>query len=202
MDHFLSLPEEKQHRIISGALTVFGQNSYKKASVSDIASAANISKAMVFYYFGSKKALYLYLTEWCANIIMDAVSSKMDLQITDFFDRLKMVSELKVSVMKHHPSILPFIYRMINETDGEVKEELSRMRTRRAQTGWDFFLEGMDISCFKEDIDTSLLTKFLTWAAEGFASEWSLEDGPERFDAFMVDYNRCLDMMKRHFYKS
>lgn len=61
LDKFLALPKEKQKAILDGAMQVFGSAPYKKASVGDIAKAAGISKGMVFYYFGSKKELYLFL---------------------------------------------------------------------------------------------------------------------------------------------
>ena len=44
---------EAEYPIIDAALAIFGINGYKKASVSDIAAAAGISKAMVFRYYFS-----------------------------------------------------------------------------------------------------------------------------------------------------
>lgn len=56
MEKFLSLPMEKRNLIIDAALKSFGLHGYKKASISDIASSAGISKAMMFHYFGTKKS--------------------------------------------------------------------------------------------------------------------------------------------------
>lgn len=61
MEKFLNLPVEKQNIIIDAALKNFAVHGYKKTSISDIASSAGISKAMVFHYFGTKKELYVYL---------------------------------------------------------------------------------------------------------------------------------------------
>jgi len=65
MEKFLNLPMEKQNSIIDAALKTFAVHGYKKTSISDISSSAGISKAMVFYYFGTKKELYLYLVNTC-----------------------------------------------------------------------------------------------------------------------------------------
>ena len=51
LEKFLSLPIDKQDIIVNAALTCFGINGYKKTSISDIAAAAGISKALIFHYF-------------------------------------------------------------------------------------------------------------------------------------------------------
>lgn len=108
MEKFFSLPIEKQNVIINDALRTFGANGYKKASVSAIAAAAGISKAMVFHYFGTKKALYLYLVNLCGGIMMNEIIKEFDNSITDFFERIKMSSGIKVSVMKRYAAIPSF----------------------------------------------------------------------------------------------
>ncbi len=54
-ERFFLLQEEKQNQIINSAYKVFATNSYKKAPMSEIADAGNISKALLFHYFGNKK---------------------------------------------------------------------------------------------------------------------------------------------------
>jgi len=62
--------------ITDAALKSFGTNGYKKSSISDIATGAGISKAMIFHYFGTKKALYLYLMDLCGNMLMNEMNAK------------------------------------------------------------------------------------------------------------------------------
>ena len=59
-EEFFNLPKEKQLRIINAGFEVFGKNEYKRAVTDDIAAKAGISKGLLFYYFGNKKALYMY----------------------------------------------------------------------------------------------------------------------------------------------
>ncbi|KLU62802.1 HTH-type transcriptional regulator BetI [Peptococcaceae bacterium CEB3] len=82
-------------RQFEAALRAFSTNGYKKASASDIANAGGISKAMVFHYFGSKKALYLYLIEFCSNMFKTEMNDNLDITVTDFFDRIKMITVLR-----------------------------------------------------------------------------------------------------------
>src|SRR5690625_358370 len=69
LEKFLNLTKEKQNSIIDSALKIFAKHGYRKTSISDIAKSAGISKAMVFHYFGTKKDLYLYLVNTCADSI-------------------------------------------------------------------------------------------------------------------------------------
>lgn len=200
MDKFFNLSIEKQNVIINAALRTFGANGYKKASVSDIAAAAGISKAMVFHYFGTKKALYLYLIDLCGTIMMNEVNEKFDESITDFFDRIKMSTSIEISVMKKHSAIPSFLTSVYFEKDEEVKNDIKAI----LESGEDFrnriAFDGVDTSKFKDEVDLKLLMKMLSWIADGYAKQ--LSDKPAiDFDAMLEEFNKCLDMLKNNFYK-
>ena len=112
MEKFFRLPVEKQNIITDAALKSFGTNGYKKSSISNIATSAGISKAMIFHYFGTKKALYLYLMDLCSNILTKEMDEKFDNTVTDFFGRILISTNIKISVMKKHPEALSFLTSM------------------------------------------------------------------------------------------
>lgn len=60
-EKFYALPEEKRQRILNAGYFVFSQNSYKKSSMNEIATQAQISKSLLFFYFRNKQELYLFL---------------------------------------------------------------------------------------------------------------------------------------------
>ena len=170
LEKFESLPAEKQNAILNGAMSCFAANGYKKASASDIAGAAGISKAMVFHYFGTKKALYLYLLDYCCQMMVGEIQEKMDPTVTDFFDRIKQATVIKLSVLGKHPAMLGFLEGTYFETDEEVrgavqayytKEEWEQVRTRLT-------LENLDVSKFKDTADPALVLKMLVRYAYGY----------------------------------
>lgn len=200
MEKFLSLPLEKQNTIIDAALICFGTNGYKKASVSDIATAAGISKAMVFHYFGTKKALYLYLIDLCGNTLMNEVNSKFDASVTDFFDRIKLAADIEISVMKQHPGIISFISSVFYEIDEEVKTDIKAILPKGEDFRSKFVLTGMDASKFKDEVDPKLVLKMLTWVSEGYMSELP---SVASFDIEVMSkvFEECLNLLKNNFYK-
>lgn len=202
MDKFLSLPLEKQNIIIDAALSVFGTNGYKKTSVSDIAAAAGISKAMVFHYFGTKKALYFYLIQMCGQTITNEVNQKFDNSVTDFFDRIMLATDIEISVMKKHPTIPQFINSVYFEQDREVKEEIQTLLA--GSEGEQFrnriVLEGMDATKFKDGVEPKLVMKMMLYFTYGYLN---MSPGVMKTDLDMLykDFKDCVNLLKNNFYK-
>ncbi|MDR1616549.1 MAG: TetR/AcrR family transcriptional regulator [Syntrophomonadaceae bacterium] len=201
MEKFFALPPEKQKRIIDGALTVFGRNVYRKASAGDIAVAAGISKGMIFHYFGSKKDLYFYLIEFCGKLLTGEMEKRLDKNVTDFFDKLKLTTEIQISVMKQHPALLSFLRNVFFETDPEVESEIKKTTSAGVASTQGMMIEGVDLTKFKDGADPALLLKLLTWASEGLVNTMPMGVSAEDLDVHMADFYKCLDFMKNNFYK-
>lgn len=200
MKKFLSLPSEKQNYIINAGLKAFGINGYKKASIRDIANTAGISKSMIFHYFGTKKDLYLFLVQFSGTILMNEIDRHFKKDETDFFERIRLVAEIEVSVMRKHPAILSFLKSIYFETDEEVAQEIKEILVQGDSFRAYIALNGIDASKFKEGIDPTLVMKMLTWFAEGYISELGGKANMNIND-INSEFNLCLDMLKQNFYK-
>ncbi|ABX42206.1 TetR/AcrR family transcriptional regulator [Lachnoclostridium phytofermentans] len=201
MDSFFNLRAEKQEHIINAALNAFGRNGYKKASIADIAKEAGIAKGMVMYYFGSKKNLYLYLVNLSGKLLIEEIERGMDQSVTDFFDKIKMVSDIKIAMMKKHPAIISFLSSMFFETDEEVRDDIKAFISDGIKVRAEKVFDGTDVSKFKDDVDPKLLNKFILWAGEGLTNDLHLNDNMDKVDVFIKDFYECLDFMKKYFYK-
>ena len=201
MDNFFNLRAEKQKHIIDAALIAFGRNGYKKASIADIAEEAGIAKGMVIYYFGSKKNLYLYLAEFCGKVIVEEMEKGFDKSVADFFDKLKMITDIKIAVMKRYPAIISFLTAMYHETHKDVRDEVKQFLANSVNIRGQWVFDGTDFAAFKDDVDPKLLERFLVWTGEGMADNIPFGKMAEQIDGYAKDYYDCLDMMKRHFYK-
>lgn len=201
MENFFSLRAEKQEHIINAALTVFGRNGYKKASTADIAEEAGIAKGMVFYYFGSKKNLYLYLAELCQKTVVEEMENRFDNSVTDFFDKIIMITDVKIAMMKRHSAIISFLTSMYYETDEEVRDEAKKLIADGSNVRGRWVLDGTDVSKFKDDVDPKLLEKFLIWTGEGIANNLPIGENNDKLDVFIKEFYECLDLMRKYFYK-
>ncbi len=199
MESFLNLPLEKQNIIIDAALTCFGTNGYKKTSVGDIAAAAGISKALVFHYFGTKKALYLYLIDLCTHIIMNELDEKFDNAVTDFFARIQLATSIEISVMKKHPAILSFLDNVYFENNEEVKADIKAILANGEGLRSKIAFEGTDISKFKDGIDPKLVLRILTLLTDGYLSKMP-KTGID-LDVLCEEFDEYINLFKRNFYQ-
>lgn len=149
MKKFLALPKEKQQRIIEAGFQCFGKMGYKKASAQDIAAAAEISKGMIFHYFGSKKGMYQHLINVSYAEIMEAFKNGFNPEISDFFDRILMLTKCKVDCLKKHPSLLSFLASLCSETDPEVLKETQAVLENGNRIRLDAVLTNSDKEKFK-----------------------------------------------------
>ena len=200
MEKFLALPQGKQRAIRNAAMDVFSRTGYKKAYVSEIAQAAEISKAMIFYYFGSKKSLYLYLLEYAYNEATAAFSSLSSSAESDFFDRILESTKLKISFLKTHPALLRFVLSVYTEGDEEVAQEIQAYRIKCERFREDLVLSSLDCQKFKDSVDCRLVHKLLMQYARGY-SEIGAFQGEPSLDDMAQEFAATMDMLKRNFYK-
>lgn len=66
---------EARERIINASIQLFSQKGYDATRVNDIASAANVNKALIYYYFKSKEEILDFMIN---SLLDNAVSITMD----------------------------------------------------------------------------------------------------------------------------
>lgn len=201
MEKFLALPEEKRKGIIDAGLSTFGRVGYKKASVNDIATAAGISKAMIFHYFGSKKQMYLYLMQYACDRIIEAFTSEMLPKTqTDFFDRILVGMMIKLQVLKAHPSFLQFLMSVYYETDPEVAQEIADFLKYSERFRGELTLTDIDREKFKPGVEPELVLKILVKCAEGYVSTPQV---PTTLDVeqLVEEFRAIIKVMRNNFYK-
>jgi len=67
--------EQREQQILEIATTEFGSRGYAYASLTDIASAAGVSKPLIYTYFGSRDGLHAACVERAGKSLVDAVAS-------------------------------------------------------------------------------------------------------------------------------
>lgn len=200
MESFFKLRAEKQKNIIDAALNIFAKNGYKKSSIGDIADEASISKGMISYYFGSKKNLFMYLMELCGGLLVDEMEARFDAGETDFFDRIKLANDIKISVMKKYRSGIMFFTVACTETDPEVKTDIANFLNGDIGLRMSRLTASTDISGFKNDVDPSLLELFIIRASDDLLRGLRTEKDKEKLNIIVDEFNSCLDMLKKHMY--
>lgn len=198
MEKFLALSEEKQATIRNAALACFAKHGYEKASINDIASAAGISKASMFQYFGNKQTLYEYLFHYCVTQMRQAYRLDVLDDHTDFFDRVWAASLMKVENLKKHPYVAVFITSAATEHAPDLKDALSSAVAEGKKFTELLVLHEEDRIKFKHPEDAALVFQMLLLLGDGMG--FRCESGID-YDSIMSELKNILKMLKRNFYK-
>lgn len=204
-EKFLILDEKKQIRIINAALTVFSEKGYKQASTDDIVSKAEISKGALFHYFGSKEKLYLYLCDYSFTKMTEEFYSKMDINISDFFEKLALSVQVKVKMYSEYPCLFAFIRMVLADTETASRKFISRYMEGIDQKIAQDFFTGFDRTRFKDTLDIDKAVETVRLTADGMVNEWhekhKSQSGAEMLEELLLITEEYIAFFKKLFYK-
>jgi len=198
MRKFLSLPQEKQNRIVDAAMTLFGEVGYKKAYISEIAAASGISKALVFHYFGSKKGLYSYLVYYTGKIVMTEAQHERDTADKDFFERALITIRFRLSIKSRYPAMNMFMESVFNEDEPEVAADIERLLAIATDMHSKVDISISEAADLRPGVDPTLLTGLVEKYIEGVIFGWNKDIS---VDDVMQDVTGCIEMLKKNFCK-
>jgi len=193
MRKFLSLPQEKQNKIVTAAMTLFGEVGYKKAYISEIAAAAGISKALVFHYFTNKKGLYSYLVYYTGKIMMTQAQESRDILNKDFFERATVIINYRLTIKSRYPAMSLFIDSVYNENEPEVASDIERLLAIAGDMHTGIVIDPPEYSLFVDGVDLNLLVRFVDKYIEGVVSGWNRNSS---IDDTVNEAALSLDMLK------
>lgn len=199
-EKFFAIAKEKQDRIVNAALKAFSQNDYKHTNTNDIAAMADISKGLLFYYFGSKKGLYVYLYQYSIKFITERTRIQEVEAETDFFDLILQVQRIKIEIMKAYPYIFSFILKAYYEQDETVASHIAEINVQSNDSSTEIILRNADRSKFREDVTLEMAFNMFYWCSEGFMKAKMLS-GHLDVDEINDEFTACLQLLKRSFYK-
>lgn len=204
----MSLEPEKQTRIIDAALAEFSERGYKNASTNEIVKKANISKGLLFHYFGNKKRLFLFLYDYSWDLFLNDFYSKVDYRETDVIKRLRQIALLKIELIQKHPDLYDFILSSMVEDSIEIKPELENKYKDAVQDGFSKLFSNIDDSKLKEGLDVRHVSEIIMWVAQGLGNR-ILEQMRQDTDykshfnvhAYMAEFDEYLAILESSFYK-
>ena len=119
-----------KEKILNAAIKVFASNGYHGSSISDIAKKAQVSKALFYHYFESKRDLLVIfakkrLEEWSPLILQLET-------IMEPFKRVCFVIDFVLDELEEKPDWLRFLYMLYLSEEG-VKAISLAMKKYAAQ---------------------------------------------------------------------
>jgi AcrR family transcriptional regulator len=172
MENFAKIPAEDQKRILDACVEEFALHGYQQASTNSIVKKAGIPKGTLFYFFGSKKQLYLYLLD--RSIAHYAESSKMAAveQPGDLFERLLQGGRSRMEFVIREPLLYKFFYSAFVNTPPELMDEIQSRTPSYASASMQMLFKDIDLSKFKEGVDVQKAIQLVLLVLEGIFSRY------------------------------
>lgn len=167
---FLGLESERRNAILNSALREFAKKGFSDASTNVIARESGISKPLMFHYVNNKKDFFLFLYDYCLDILQKEYFDKVNLEERDLFERLRQTSLLKIKVMQKYPWIFDFVKVSVRD-ESEVMAELLKRRKKVEDNSLERFYNDIDISRFRNNLDIEKAKQLIFWAVGGYAEQ-------------------------------
>ncbi|MBQ6489604.1 MAG: TetR/AcrR family transcriptional regulator [Solobacterium sp.] len=117
---FEKLPADKQEKILSAGIREFSLKSFRDASTDVIIEQCQISKGILFHYFGSKKKFYLY----CLNKSMERLTCRTDVVTgNDFYEILFAEMNRKIRLCMEYRDEMHMVNMSSRDASSEIAKE-------------------------------------------------------------------------------
>jgi AcrR family transcriptional regulator len=195
---------EKQQRrkdIIKAAEKVFFAKGYDQVTMDEIAQEAEVNKALLYYYFKNKEALFFSVNLYGVRILYDMYSECSNLSIGGY-DKVKSMIQALYDFSKEHPDYFRIYCYTETErfqmSDNEDAQEIVDLRTGMWRIMVEAIIAGIQDGTIRNDLDPVEMSIYLNTLAINalnleFASKMVLEARKISQDKFWEDLSRFLE---------
>lgn len=171
---------ERRRALVDAAAAVFKEKGFSGTSVDDIAQAAGIDRASIYYYAGGKQELFdeIVLEAFEANIEMAEAIRDSDSTPPEKLSRL--IESLLESYARHYPYLFVFLQENVRRLQpSSRKRDVDHVDMyRRFERALESIIqEGIDGGLFRADISARLAT-FGVLGMINWTHRWFDPDGP------------------------
>lgn len=200
------MEENKRKILLSTAMGQFSKNGYKKTTTDEIIGEAEISKGLLFHYFGTKKDLYLFLFEYAVQTVMKEYFEQINLLERDILERLRNSFLLKFKLTVQYPAIFDFISSAYFEKDPAVATTVNKYANQLYIDTQAEILKNIDLSLFREDISSEKVIHIIFYTLRGYSDSQTIpgkkiEDYNKELDRYNKDIDEYIKVLRAALYK-
>ncbi|MGP4040920.1 TetR/AcrR family transcriptional regulator [Gracilibacillus sp. D59] len=202
----LNLESKRRDVILNAALKEFAMKGFDDASTNVIAKESGISKGLMFHYVNSKKDLFLFLYDYCSDMINKEYLNLMNFNEKDIFEKLRQSYLLQIELLQKHPWIFEFIkINAITKSD-EINKELKKRIGGKQSLCHETMFDVVDESKFREGLDVEKCKLLIFWSNIGFTNQ-ILEDIRNSevteldYDNILAELDGYLNELRKIYYK-
>ena len=198
-ENFEKIPLEEQECILKVCIAEFSANGYQQASTNAIVRQAGIPKGTLFYYFGSKKNLYLYVLDNAIRQFARRYTEMAGDMPPDLFERLLHRGRVKFQFAAEEPELFQLFYNAFINTPQEIQAELRIRAGGYSASSEDRLMDGLDLSRFREDVDVQKAVALIQLMLDGLLNKYLSDFRKMTPDEALVLVERINQEAKEYF---
>ncbi len=168
----MSKSDRTRQRILDTAAQEFRKRGYAGTKVNDIAFAADMRAASIYYYFESKEQLFEQVLEIGLRLAFDAVRKAVEAlpDTASHRERINAAIEAHLSMLLEYGDYSSANIRNFGQTPDDIQERQLELRHTYGEYWRDLLVKAQEDGQVRTDVDLSLFRMFLFGAMN-----WSLE---------------------------
>jgi len=204
--NFENLSDDKKQRILEACILEFANKGYEKASTNAIIKDAEISKGILFHYFGNKKSLFLYIIDYCLQLLVSEYRKYPLNQPDDIFDRILEFGMLKLKVSLANPNISKLIAHAFMNTPESIRFEIQDKYKKLSTELMPSIFQDIDSSKFRNGVNPKKALEIVMLFLEALQTKYTKEyQGREQdllgnVDKIMEEYTEYIEILKHGIY--
>ena len=207
--NFERISPEEQQRILEACIEEFAQHGYASASTNAIVTRAGIPKGTLFYYFGSKKDLYLYVIDHAVAQFVEAYDRLAGEMPSDLFERLLYRGHVRMQFAIEHPRLYQLFFNAFLNAPKEIQAELAPRFSGYAAESRARLIEGLDLTRLREGLEVGKAIELVNLVLEGIYNrhapalrQSSPEESLALVEAITAETREYFEILKQGVYKS
>lgn len=172
-ENFEKIPVEDQKRILDACFEEFARGGYEQASTNAIVKKAQIPKGTLFYFFGSKKDLFLYVLDYSIKRYIETFARMASRPPGDLFERLLYLGQIRMQFAAQNPQIFQLLYYTFLHTPEIIKPHLVERYAQYSAASAAEIRAGLDSSRFKDGVDIDQVIAMIFLLMEGLYSRYT-----------------------------
>lgn len=201
-----TMEETKRNTLITVAMSKFAKNGYKKTTTDEIISEAEISKGLLFHYFGTKKDLYIFLFEYANTTIIQKFFEQINMKERDILERLRNMFLLKLELTNKYPAIFDFVASAFFEEDPAVAAKINEYSNQLYFDVQKEIIKDIDISLFKENVEVQKAIDIIIFTLKGYSEtqtspEKRIVDYNKEHERYIKEIDEYIRVLRNAFYK-
>jgi TetR/AcrR family transcriptional regulator len=131
-----------KRRLIDAAIALFAEKGYASTSVKEIVAQADVSKPVLYYYFGSKEGMFHAILDWASERQEAVLAEALNMSGTAL-DRLLFLYQRIYQGLIENPNLFTMIHNLIfGPPQGAPLYDFRKYHGRLADAIKRIYLEG------------------------------------------------------------